>query len=170
MGHSPGGAWPGKASDWSRQGSTMQRVDRVRPSCFTVGAPRPRVLVADDDDLLRRFLVTGLRAAGFDVVAAADGSEALGLFRGQGPFDVLLLDEEMPQASGRAVLKKLRSEGETLPVVLFSGSLTLTDAEQHALNVGPVVHKPCGLAGLVEALCQALAAGAPAQRATAHCA
>lgn len=148
----------------------MQRVDRVRPSCFTAGAPRPRVLVADDDDLLRSFLVTGLRAAGFDVVAAANGSEALGLFRGQGPFDLLLLDEEMPQASGRAVLRKLRAEGETQPAVLFSGSLTLTDAEQHALGVGPVVHKPCGLAALVEALCQALAAGAPAQRATAHCA
>jgi CheY-like chemotaxis protein len=167
---SPGGAGPARPNDWSRRDSSVQRMARARPSCFTVEAPSPRILVADDDDLLRRFLLTGLRAAGFDVVAAVDGSEALGLFRDRGPFDVLLLDEEMPKLSGRAVLRHLRSEGETLPAVLFSGSLTLTDAEQEALGVRAVVRKPCGLAELVEALCQALAARAFAYQAAAHCA
>jgi CheY-like chemotaxis protein len=149
---------------------TMPLVQRAFPSCFSTGAPNPRVLVADDDDLLRRFLVTGLRAAGFDVVAAADGSEALGLFHEQGPFDLVLLDEEMPKRSGCSVLRNLRSEGETMPALLFSGSLTLTALEQEALGVGPVVQKPCGLTVLVEALCQALASQARVQHATAQCA
>jgi two-component system, OmpR family, response regulator len=155
---SPGGAGSARPSDQSRRENAARRV---RPSCFTVEAPNPRILVADDDDLLRRFLLTGLRAAGFDVVAAADGSEALGLFREQGPFDVLLLDEEMPKLSGRAVLQRLRTEQETLPAVLFSGNLWLTEAEQYALGVSALVRKPCGLAELVEALCQALASPAP---------
>jgi len=152
--YSPGVAGAARPSDRSQRNSVGRRV---RPSCFTTEAPSPRILVADDDDLLRRFLLTGLRAAGFDVVAAADGSEALGLFREQGPFDVLLLDEEMPELSGRAVLRRLRIEQETLPAVLFSGDLMLTEAEQDALGVSALVRKPCGLAALVEALCQALA-------------
>jgi CheY-like chemotaxis protein len=142
----------------------------VNSRCFSAEGPNPRILVADDDDFLRRFLLTGLRAAGFDVVAVADGSEALGLLREQGPFDVLLLDEDMPGLSGRAVLKTLRAQHETLPAVLFSGNLTLSHAEQAALGVSAVVHKPCGLALLVEALCQALTSRTPAPHATARCA
>jgi CheY-like chemotaxis protein len=148
----------------------MSQVHRAPPSCFAVEAPSPRVLVADDDDLLRRFLLTGLRAAGFDVVVAADGNEALGLFRTWGPFDLLLLDEEMPHLSGREVIRRLRAEGETLPALLFSGSLSLSDAEQARLGIGPVVQKPCGLATLVEALCEALASSAQAHRAAERCA
>ncbi len=148
----------------------MQQAQHAAPSCFASEAPRPRILVADDDDLLRRFLLTGLRAAGFDVVAAADGSEALGLFHQWGPFDLVLLDEEMPRLSGREVLRTLRAEGATLPALLFSGSLMLSDAERELLGVGPVVQKPCGLETLVEALCEALATSAYPQRATSRCA
>jgi CheY-like chemotaxis protein len=149
----------------------MQLGHHAPPSCFASEAPSPRILVADDDDLLRRFLLTGLRAAGFDVVAAADGSEALDLFHQWGPFDLVLLDEEMPRLSGREVLRRLRSEGETLPALLFSGSLALSDAEQALLGVGPVVQKPCGLEALVEALCEALASDAyQQQRAAPRCA
>jgi two-component system KDP operon response regulator KdpE len=149
----------------------MPQVDHAAPSVFSMEAPSPRVLVADDDDLLRRYLLTGLRAAGFDVVVAADGSEALGLYRQQGPFDLLLLDEEMPRLSGRDVLRILRAHGDTLPAVLFSGALALSDAELDALGVGPVVPKPCGLSTLVEALCKALASGRQHQApAAARCA
>jgi CheY-like chemotaxis protein len=135
----------------------MPHVDRIALSVFSMEAPSPRILVADDDDLLRRYLLTGLRAAGFDVVVAADGNEALGLYRQLGPFDLLLLDEEMPNLSGRDVLRILRAQGDGLPAVLFSGELALSAAEQDALGIGPVVHKPCGLSALVEALCEALA-------------
>jgi CheY-like chemotaxis protein len=117
----------------------------------------PRLLVAEDDALLRGFLVRGLAAAGFVIVAAADGAEALRLYGSQGPFEALLLDDEMPEVSGREILRALRGRGDHLPALLFSGSLTLNEGEQAALDVGPVVRKPCGLAALVEALCHTLA-------------
>jgi CheY-like chemotaxis protein len=130
---------------------------RATPSCYAPESSLPRVLVAEDDDLLRRFLVQGLGAAGFAVVEAADGSEALRLFDEQGPFDALLLDEEMPFSTGRDVLRRIRSQGEDLPALMFSGTLSMTESEQMALGVGAVVRKPCGLADLVETLCHALA-------------
>ncbi len=140
------------------------------PLGLCLGGASPRLLVAEDDDLLRRFLLNGLRVAGFAVVAAADGAEALRLYASQGPFDALLLDDEMPEASGRDVLRTLRSHGDHLPALLFSGSLSLTDEEQAALEVGPVIRKPCGLSALIEALHGALVrASAPdsAERARA---
>ena len=130
---------------------------RATLSCYAPESSLPRVLVAEDDDLLRRFLVQGLGAAGFAVVAAADGSEALRVFDEEGPFDALLLDEEMPVTTGRDVLRRLRSLGEDLPALMFSGNLAMTESEQRTLGVEAVIRKPCGLASLVETLCHALA-------------
>jgi CheY-like chemotaxis protein len=129
-------------------------------SCFAPGHNLPRILIAEDDALLRRFLIQGLSAAGFAVVAAADGDEALRRFDAEGPFDALLLDEEMPLVTGRDVLRRLRSQGEGLPALMFSGNLTMSQKEQAALGVEAVVRKPCGLASLVETLCHALAGAA----------
>jgi CheY-like chemotaxis protein len=165
----PGGARR-NPSTGLRGMAAMPQASRALPACFASGAPSPRILVADDDPLLRRFLVTALQAAGFDVVAAQDGIEALSFFRAHGPFDVVLLDEEMPRLSGSQAVRALRTAGETLPVVLFSGHLTLSAAEQQALGVGSVVQKPCGIEVLVEALCHALAAGAAPRSQTAQCA
>jgi CheY-like chemotaxis protein len=129
-----------------------------RPLAFSEDGPR--LLVAEDDDQLRSFLAAGLHAAGFAVVAAADGAEALRLYETAGPFDALLLDDDMPRATGREVLRRLRSRGDLLPALLFSGELTLSESEQAALHVGPVVRKPCGLVALVEELCRVLACAA----------
>jgi two-component system KDP operon response regulator KdpE len=136
--------------------SRPRRAVAVAPSpCAADGLPR--LLIAEDDPQLRGFLATELAAAGFAVVAAADGAEALRLYQTQGPFDALLLDEEMPHVTGREILRRLRSRRDFLPALLFSGSLALTDKEQAELRVGPVVRKPCGLVALVEALCHTLA-------------
>jgi len=134
--------------------------------CYSPGHQLPRVLVAEDDELLRRFLIQGLGAAGFAVTAAADGAEALRRFEAEGPFDALLLDEDMPVATGRDVIRRLRARGEHLPALMFSGNLVMSREEQAALHIDAVVRKPCGLPGLVESLCHALAVHAepPATR------
>jgi two-component system KDP operon response regulator KdpE len=135
--------------------SRPRRAVAASAPCAADGLPR--LLIAEDDPQLRGFLAAELAAAGFAVVAAADGADALRLYQTQGPFDALLLDEEMPQVTGREILRRLRSRGDFLPALLFSGSLTLTEKEQAELRVGPVVRKPCGLVALVEALCHTLA-------------
>lgn len=115
-----------------------------------------RILVAEDEAALREILAEGLRDEGFEVVIAADGVEALELFRDQGPFDVVLLDEEMPRLTGRRVLSRLRADGQAVAAVLFSGNLHLGEDEQARLGVGPPLRKPISLTELTRAIRQAV--------------
>jgi CheY-like chemotaxis protein len=111
-----------------------------------------RILVAEDEAHLREILCEGLREEGFEVVAAADGAQALELFRSAGPFDLLLLDEEMPRLTGRRLLAHLRAQGEDVTAVLFSGNLELTHEEQARLRVGPALRKPVSFSDLARAI------------------
>lgn len=76
------------------------------------------VLVADDEDEIREVLRLYLQNAGYHVVEAADGGEALRQLREE-PIDICLLDIMMPQLDGYEVLRQLRAERPT-PVVLIS--------------------------------------------------
>jgi CheY-like chemotaxis protein len=111
-----------------------------------------RILVAEDEAPLREILSEGLREEGFEVVAAADGAQALELFRSAGPFDLLLLDEEMPRLTGRRLLARLRAQGEDVAAVLLSGNLELTPEEQVCLRVGPALRKPMSFTDLSRAI------------------
>jgi CheY-like chemotaxis protein len=81
-----------------------------------------RVLVVDDDALLRRMIARTLRHAGFEVVDVADGTTALTRFAGE-PFDLVLLDLEMPGLGGDEVCTRLRASvtGADVPIVVLSG-------------------------------------------------
>jgi CheY-like chemotaxis protein len=115
-------------------------------------SPRPRILLAEDEPALRDLLVEALRGEGFDVVAAADGAEAIELFSTRGPFDALLLDEDMPGLKGRQALARLRSAGTLVPAVICSGRLDMGRDECVRLGVRFVLRKPCTLASLVSAI------------------
>jgi CheY-like chemotaxis protein len=120
-------------------------------------ASRVRVLVAEDDAMLREILEEGLSAEGFEVVAAADGAEAFELYRTAGPFHALLLDEEMPRLTGRDQLGRIRAAGDDVPALLVSGNLVLTSREQAALGIGPVLRKPVSIELLARAIRDAVA-------------
>ena len=119
-----------------------------------------RLLVADDDATLREIVCEGLVDEGFEVVPAEDGERALELFRTRGPYDALLLDEEMPGLTGRQLLGVIRAQNDLVPVLLLSGNLVMEDDERSALGVGPVLLKPVTIRELAQAVRQAVAAGA----------
>jgi CheY-like chemotaxis protein len=118
-----------------------------------------RVLLAEDEPLLREILIEGLIDEGFEVEAAVDGLEALVLYRAKRPFDALLLDEEMPGLTGRQILRLLRGEGDWVAAVILSGNLLLDAAERVELGVGPVLRKPVSMRDLCAALRDAIAGG-----------
>jgi two-component system, chemotaxis family, protein-glutamate methylesterase/glutaminase len=90
----------------------------VLPAART--AKPSRILVADDSTFMRRLLTQALRDAGFEVVGqAADGDEALALYRELRP-DAMTLDLAMPGMDGIGVLRALRGERASLPVVVVS--------------------------------------------------
>ncbi len=78
-----------------------------------------RVLVIEDDTDLRNSLVTQLRNAGFTVDSAADGEE--GLYAGREfPIDLAVIDLGLPKTSGLEVIRKLRADGKTFPILVLT--------------------------------------------------
>lgn len=80
---------------------------------------RKRVLVVEDDPAIRRGVVDSLKFAGFEVTQAADGDE--GLKRAlNGGQDLMLLDLVMPGVSGLEILRQVREERPTQPVIILT--------------------------------------------------
>jgi two-component system alkaline phosphatase synthesis response regulator PhoP len=80
---------------------------------------RRRILVVEDDRTLRQALSFNLTREGFEVTSAPDGEAALMAARGQ-RLDLILLDLMLPAMSGLEVLRVLRREGVTTPVIILS--------------------------------------------------
>jgi len=81
---------------------------------------RPKVLVVDDEDELRRLAADLLTAEGLAVTTAVDGMEALERVAADTP-DVVVLDVEMPRLDGIGVLKRLRAENPDVAVIIVTG-------------------------------------------------
>jgi DNA-binding response OmpR family regulator len=81
-----------------------------------------RILVAEDDHGVRTTLGFVLEDAGYEVLYAEDGEQALAAAREEGP-DLILLDNLMPKLDGKQVFMKLRAEEHTrsIPVMVLSG-------------------------------------------------
>ncbi|MBL8863840.1 MAG: response regulator [Planctomycetes bacterium] len=90
-----------------------------------------RVLLAEDGEDTRRLLTHFLSAAGAQVTTAADGEEAVRsalAARAEGaPFDVVLMDMEMPRVDGVEAVRRLRSAGYDLPVVALTANVLVSD-------------------------------------------
>ncbi len=88
----------------------------------SASATRGTVLVVDDDETIRGFVNRVLVLAGYTVVSASDGEEALmKLRRDPVRFDAVLLDLTMPKLDGEDTLMALRMLAPNLPVILTSG-------------------------------------------------
>jgi two-component system, OmpR family, response regulator MprA len=82
-------------------------------------APRPRVLVVDDDKAVRESLRRSLEFNGYDVSLAADGAEALAGIAAHDP-DVVVMDVMMPRLDGLEATKALRQAGNDLPILVLT--------------------------------------------------
>jgi DNA-binding response OmpR family regulator len=109
------------------------------------------VLVVDDQQDIRDMARVVLAGAGYDVVTAASGREALRLARGE-PFDLMLLDINMPELDGWATLRLVRADEalDALPVAMFSVKGEIRD-KVASLQDGAVdyITKPFGVDDLI---------------------
>ena len=80
-----------------------------------------KVLVAEDEESIREFIVINLTRSGYDVEQAENGAVALDLFsRDEASFDVAILDIMMPEADGLTVCKELRKRSSDLGIIMLS--------------------------------------------------
>ena len=105
-----------------------------------------KVLIAEDEADVCHVLAKKIGAAGYEVVAASDGDEAVALFRAEAP-DILVLDINMPGRDGFEVLKTVRQEalpGKWHPVIIVSARGEIASMRQgFELEADHYLHKPC---------------------------
>src|SRR5262249_51383620 len=106
------------------------------------------ILVVDDEAPMRKFVSHNLRAGGYNVLTAADGSEALKV-ASEHPLDLLLLDIGLPGPDGLAVLEAVRRDMQ-VPVLMISARGREADRVR-ALDLGAddYLTKPFGVAELL---------------------
>jgi CheY-like chemotaxis protein len=112
------------------------------------GADVMKVLVVEDDPFVREMAVVGLEEAGFDVVEAARGDNALRLLQTGIILDALLTDIRLPGANGWAVARAYRERFPDLPVLYVTGY-----AEQmQPVPGGIILSKPYRMAQVIDVL------------------
>ncbi|MCH5189233.1 MAG: response regulator transcription factor [Oscillospiraceae bacterium] len=80
-----------------------------------------KVLIAEDEASIRDFVVINLRRSGYEVIEAADGTEAMALFDGNhSEIDIAILDIMMPGADGLEVCKYLRSKSKRIGIIMLT--------------------------------------------------
>ena len=103
---------------------------------------KPRVLIVDDEEAVRSSLRMIFDYEGYEVLLAANGPAGLKMAEQEGP-DLVFLDIKMPQMDGLEVLKKLKAEEPSPPVVILSGHGTVkTAVEAVKLGAFDFIEKP----------------------------
>ena len=127
---------------------------RPEPEFEPESVPTPqrrRVLVAEDDPVVRTMLQRLLQEAGFEVRTARHGDEALGLaLRGSGAFDLVVTDVRMPVMDGWELGRRLRERWPNLPLLFISGyDVELATVSRRSGSRQALLRKPFDLDELI---------------------
>ena len=129
--------------------------------------PPNRILVVDDDALVRELEATLMRRAGHQVDIAPDAEAGWHALRAN-DYDLLLTDYQMPHMSGLDLIRQIRAAHMAIPVVMVSGSLESLDIallSGSPLNIHAFVQKPFTSSQLLGAVNSALPPGDTGARA-----
>jgi CheY-like chemotaxis protein len=133
------------ASPWD----AARRTAGVRP-----------ILVVDDQEMVRDFVATALRAGGFEIRVADSGRAAIQIVYGESAGIALLVtDVDMPGMSGIELAARLRAERPGLRVLLMTGRPEMVDEARDRDIVTGVLLKPFTLTELREAVGRAIGSG-----------
>jgi two-component system phosphate regulon response regulator PhoB len=119
-----------------------------------------RILLVEDEDLIREMLVVSLEEEGYEVVTATDGRAASSLLQStelnSSTFDLIVLDLMLPQVNGLDLCRWLRYQGNPVPILIVSAKSSETDRVL-GLEVGAddYITKPFSMRELI-ARCRAL--------------
>lgn len=116
--------------------------------------PPLKVLVVDDDVMVRKVLESILVELDYSVVTAGDGHEAIDAFRKNRP-DIVFTDLKMPGMDGFALIPALKADNPDIPIIVFSGAGNLNEAiEAMRLGAWDYIPKPVTIPALEIALQQ----------------
>ena len=103
-----------------------------------------RILIAEDDNMIRQIISDFLVGDGYIVSAAADGEQAWEALR-RDNYDLLVTDNSMPRLTGIKLIERIRKAGMSLPVIVASSSFFAWDVREYRhLQIAAVLPKPFG--------------------------
>ena len=120
---------------------------------------RPKTILLVDDQASVRFIVaTLLERAGYHVLPAASGAEALEIWKAHAnEIDLLFTDLQMPEMNGHQLAARLREFRPGLKVLFTSGSgITVVESMLNSEQRGHFLHKPFHIPALTKAVSEAL--------------
>ena len=117
-------------------------------------APHQRILVVDDDEAVRRFMVESLQSLGYRVDEAADGEAGLRVLVGSRP-DLIIVDYAMPGMTGVDLVLRAQAVAPGVPIILATGYADM-EAVDRVMPTESVLRKPFRLAELGVAVRKAL--------------
>ena len=90
-----------------------------------------RILLADDEEMVRKAIRMILAFSGYQIVEAVDGEDAVRKYLDASPaFDLVLMDLDMPRLGGTEALARIRSHNPRAKVILLSGGIHTTELER----------------------------------------
>jgi len=92
-----------------------------------------RILVIDDNDLLRETVKLMLTSGGHEVALAVNGEDGIRQFQ-QRPFDLVLCDLFMPEKEGLETVREIRGLSADMPIISMTGSITPVPGSSGGLN------------------------------------
>lgn len=116
--------------------------------------PSARILVVDDEEMVRATTAESLRELGHEVEEADSGPAALAVARTMKTVDLLVTDHMMPGMTGAQLAKQMRQSRPDLPVLLVTGYANLTSPDEQKLTVLPKPFRPSELSRRVAELLQ----------------
>ncbi|MBI5886605.1 MAG: response regulator [Deltaproteobacteria bacterium] len=126
---------------------------------ITTAPVKKKILVIDDEPIIRQVLTLHLRSAGYDVVCAENATDGIGL-AGSGSFSLVITDYNLPDLNGLDVMTAVKAGEPGLPVMVISGFL---DAElvSKVIKAGAVQYlkKPFLKAAVLATVANILRAG-----------
>jgi DNA-binding NtrC family response regulator len=116
-----------------------------------------RVLVVDDEPLIRWSVAETLIERGFEVVESGDASSARSAIQAGAPFDVVLLDYRLPDSDDLSLLASIREAAPHTPVIMMT-AFGRPDMVRGALELGAyrIVNKPFEMQAIAELVAQAV--------------
>jgi DNA-binding response OmpR family regulator len=107
----------------------------------------PCILIAEDEARVAAFIEKGLRKYGFTTVVAEDGQQAIQMMQAE-EIELLLLDLGLPIMDGWSVLRELRSQGQSLPIIVVTAQDNKVEA--FAQGATDFISKPFHFSELLE--------------------
>ncbi|MBU2575237.1 MAG: response regulator [Elusimicrobia bacterium] len=104
-----------------------------------------RILVVDDEELVRNYVTRALLSRGYDVITAVDGASAVAIIEKE-DFDLAICDLKMPDLRGEEVIRRLKVRRPLTSVIVITGSVSdISNPILPMLSVDGFLIKPFGI-------------------------